>query len=272
MIHYTDSRGTPLKGALFYPANYDVTKKVPLIVYIYEVVSGDVHAYVNPSYDNNIGFNISNLTTNGYAVLLADIAHEKGNTGVSAADCVTAGVKKVIEMGVADLKKIGLFGHSFGGYETNFILTQTNLFSTAISGNGVSDVVAHYFNYNNDFGSIDSWRYENQQLRMGFPFFENKEAYYSNSPVLNADKVTAPLLTWTGKLDENIRPEQSEAFYAALRRLKKENVMLVYSSDGHVLFNPKNQKDLTLKVKDWFGHYLKDEPKKEWMKADFETN
>ncbi len=272
MIHYINSKGTPLKGALFYPANYDVTKKVPLIVYIYEVVSGDMHEYVNPSYDNNIGFNISNFTTNGYAVLLADIAHEKGNTGFSAADCVTAGVKKVIEMGVADVKKIGLFGHSFGGYETNFILTQTNLFSTAISGNGVSDVVAHYFNYNNDFGSIDSWRYENQQLRMGFPFFDNKEAYYSNSPLLNADKVTAPLLTWTGKLDENIRPEQSEAFYAALRRLKKENVMLVYSSDGHVLFNPKNQKDLTLKVKDWLGHYLKDEPKKEWMKADFETN
>ena len=70
---------------------------------------------------------------------------------VSAADCVTAGATKVIQMGVADEKRIGLFGHSFGGYETNFILTQTNLFSTAISGNGVSDVVAHYFNYNNDF-------------------------------------------------------------------------------------------------------------------------
>lgn len=272
MIYYTDSKGTPLKGALFYPANYDVTKKVPLVVYIYEVVSGDVHKYVNPSYNNIIGFNISNLTTNGYAVLLADIAYEKGNTGFSAADCVIAGATKVVQMGVADVQKIGLFGHSFGGYETNFIITQTDLFATAISGNGISDVVAHYFNYNNDWGSIDSWRYENQQWRMGLPFFDTKEAYYSNSPLLNADKITAPLLMWTGKLDQNIRPEQSEAFYAALRRLKKENVMLVYSNDGHVLFNPKNQKDLTLKVKDWFGHYLKDEPKKEWLKADFETN
>ena len=272
MIHYADSKGTPLNGALYYPANYDGTKKVPLVVYIYEVVSSDVHKHVNPSYDNIIGFNISNLTTNGYAVLLADIAYEKGNTGVSAADCVTAGATKVIQMGVADEKRIGLFGHSFGGYETNFILTQTDLFATAISGNGISDVVTHYFNYNNDWGSIDSWRYENQQWRMGFPFFDNKEAYYSNSPIQNADKITTPLLTWTGKLDQNIRPEQSEAFYAAFRRLKKENVMLVYSSDGHVLFNPNNQKDLTLKVKDWFGHYLKDEPKKEWMKADFVTN
>lgn len=107
---------------------------------------------------------------------------------------------------------------------------------------------------------------------MGFPFFENKEAYFRNSPLLNADKITTPLLIWSGKLDQNIRPEQGEAFYAALRRLKKENVMLVYSSDGHVLFNPKNQEDLTLKVQQWFGHYLKEEPKKEWMKADFETN
>jgi dipeptidyl aminopeptidase/acylaminoacyl peptidase len=270
MIHYTDSKGTLLNGALFYPANYDATKKIPLIVYIYEIVSTDLHKYVNPSHHNMLGFNISNLTTSGYAVLLADIAYEKGNTGISAADCVTAAATKVVQMGIADVQKIGLFGHSFGGYETNFILTQTKLFATAISGNGISDIVAHYFSYNNDFGSIDSWRYENQQFRMGVPFFDNKEAYYRNSPLLNADKIATPLLIWSGKLDKNVRPEQGEALYAALRRLKKENVMVVYPNDAHILFNSKNQEDLTLKVEEWFGHYLKDAPKKEWMKSDYE--
>ncbi|MBG6062903.1 dipeptidyl aminopeptidase/acylaminoacyl peptidase [Flavobacterium sp. CG_9.1] len=272
MIHYTDSKGTPLNGALFYPANYDATKKVPLIVYIYEIVSRDVHKYVNPTNQNMLGFNITNLTASGYAVLLADIAYEKGNTGISATECVTGAANKVIQMGVADAYKIGLFGHSFGGYETNFIITQTDLFATAISGAGVSDIVGNYFNYNNDWGAIDSFRYENQQFRMGVPFFENKEAYYRNSPLQNAKKITAPLLTWSAKLDENVEPEQGELFYAALRRLKKEHVMLVYPYDGHVLFNHKNQEDLTLKVEDWFGHYLKDAPKKKWMKADFETN
>ncbi len=272
MIHYTNSKGTRLNGALFYPANYDGTKNVPLIVYIYEIVSTGVHEYVNPSNDNTIGFNISNLTTNGYAVLLADIAYEKGNTGFSAADCVIAAAKKVVAMGVADVQRIGLLGHSFGGYETNFILTQTDLFAAAVSGNGISDVVAHYFNYNADWGSFDSWRYENQQFRMGCAFYDTKEAYYRNSPLLHADKITTPLLTWIGKLDNNIRPQQTEALYAAMRRLNKVNIMLEYPGDAHSLFNKKNQEDLTMRVEEWFGYFLKEEPKKEWMKADFEAN
>lgn len=272
MIHYTDSMGTLLNGALFYPANYDVTKKVPLIVYIYEIVSRDVHKYVNPTNHNMLGFNITNLTARGYAVLLADIAYKKGNTGISATDCVIAAATKVVQMGVADVLKIGLFGHSFGGYETNFIITQTDILATAISGASVSDIVGHYFSYNNDSGSIDIWRYENQQFRLGIPFFDHKEIYYRNSPLLNADKINTPLLTWTAKLDKNVRPEQSETFYIALRRLKKEHIMLVYPNDAHVLFNLKNQRDLTLKVEDWFGYYLKNEPKKEWMKADYEIN
>ncbi|TDE29295.1 S9 family peptidase [Flavobacterium ranwuense] len=272
MIHYKDSKGNPLNGALFYPANYDATKKYPMIVYIYEIVSRDVNQYVNPSIHNTLGFNITNMTANGYAVLLADIALEKGNPGLSAVDCVTSAVNKIIDMGITDARKIGLMGHSFGAYETNFIITQTNMFAVAISGSGVSDTMQHYFTINTDYNTIDGWRYENQQYRMGYSFFENQEGYYRNSPLLNASKINTPLLTWAGKLDKNVQPRQAETFYAALRRLKKESVMLVYPNDGHILFNPKNQEDLTLKVQDWFGYYLKGEPKAKWMKADNETN
>jgi dipeptidyl aminopeptidase/acylaminoacyl peptidase len=270
MIHYKDSEGNPLNGALFYPANYDASKKYPMIVYIYEIVSRDVHQYVNPTIHNTLGFNITNLTTNGYAVLLADIAFEKGNPGLSALDCVTSAANKVIDMGIADKGKIGLMGHSFGAYETNFIITQTNMFATAISGSGVSDTLQHYFTINTDYNTIDGWRYENQQYRMGYSFFENQEAYYLNSPLLNASKMNTPLLTWAGKLDENVQPRQAETFYAALRRLKKDHVMLVYDNDGHIFNNPKNQEDLTRKVQDWFAYYLKGMPKADWMKTDVE--
>ncbi|MDO8316113.1 MAG: prolyl oligopeptidase family serine peptidase, partial [Flavobacterium sp.] len=196
MIHYTDSKGRILNGALFYPAGYDSTKRYPMVVYIYEIVSRDVNSYVNPTQYNTLGFNITNLTSNGYAVLLPDIAFEKGNTGFSAVDCVTKAATKVIAMGIADAGRIGLMGHSFGAYETNFIITQTSMFATAISGNGVSDTMGHYFTINTDYNTMDGWRYENQQYRMGFSFFENREAYYRNSPLVNARSITTPLLTW----------------------------------------------------------------------------
>lgn len=270
MINYTDSKDTLLKGVLYYPAPYDANEKYPMIVFIYETLSKYSNDYVNPTLHNGIGFNIPNLTSDGYAVLMPDIAFEKGNSAVSAADCVTAAVKKVIEMGVADPKRIGLTGQSFGGYEVNFIITQTDMFAAAVSGAAVSDNVHQYFTINTIYNTIDGWRYENQQYRMGFPFFENKEAYYRNSPLLNADKINTPLLTWAGKADQNVQPLQAETFYAALRRLRKEHVMLVYDNEGHIFDDPKNQQNLTEKINDWFGHYLKGEPKADWIKADTE--
>lgn len=270
MIHYKSSKGDALNGALFYPVGYDATRRYPMVVYIYEIVSRDVTTYVNPSLHNIMGFNITNFTSKGYAVLLADITFDKGNTGFSALDCVTAAVDKVVAMSVADAKKIGLIGHSFGGYETNFILTQTDLFAAAVSGSGVADTVGHYFTYNTEQHSIDSWRYENQQYRMGFSFFDNKEAYFNNSPLLHADKITTPLLTWVGAKDKNVQPRQSELLYSALRRLDKDHTMLVYQNEGHILNNAKNQIDLTYRLQEWFDYYLMKTDKPNWMKADFE--
>ena len=97
-----------------------------------------------------------------------------------------------------------------------------------------------------------------------------KKPITDNSPLLNASKINTPLLTWAGKDDGNVQPRQAETFYAALRRLKKEHVMLVYDNDGHIFHNPKNQEDLLRKMNDWFGHYLKGEPKKGWMTAKIE--
>lgn len=270
MIHYADNKGRPLNGALFYPAGYDSSERYPLVVYIYETVSRDVNNYVNPTLYNSMGFNITNLTTAGYAVLLADIAFEKGNTGFSATDCVTQAALKVIQMGVADAGRIGLIGHSFGGYETNFIITQTDLFATAISGAGISDMIGSYFSISQDYNAMENWRYENQQFRIGVPFFDDREAYYRNSPLSNAGSITVPLLTWTGKQDGNVPSGQTAAFYAALRRLQKEHVMLVYPNGVHTLKNPKDQEDLTHKMQEWLECYLKGKAKAEWMKGDWE--
>lgn len=264
MIHY-NKNAQSLNAALFYPAGYVSGKSYPMIVYIYSIVSDAKNVYINPSMQSPIGFNISNFTSKGYFVLLPDISYEIGNTGISAADCVTAAVDKVMTMGLVDSKKIGLIGHSFGGYEVNFTITQTNMFAAAVSGSAVSDNISHYFTINTNSNVGESWRYENQQYRMGKSFYEDKESYYRNSPILHADNIKTPILTWVGGLDENVQPTQGKEFFLALRRLGKKNVMIVYPDDGHILSKRENQEDLTRKIEDWFGYYLKNESHKPWM-------
>jgi dipeptidyl aminopeptidase/acylaminoacyl peptidase len=265
VIDYHDSKGNLLKGALFYPHHYDVNNKYPMIVYIYETLSDNVHKYVNPSLLNPHGFNISNLLAKGYMVLLPDITYEKGNTGKSALDCVSSAVRTVVKDESVDPKRIGLQGHSFGGFETNFIITQTNLFAAAVSGAAVSDVISGYLSIRPNAEEIDIWRYENFIYRMGGSLYEHTENYIANSPVLHAATITTPILLFAGRKDDNVKHEQSIEFYIALRRLQKQAIMLLYPSEGHVLVDPANCTDLTNRVEAWFDYYLKDEKSADWI-------
>ena len=265
IIHY-NANNRNLKGALFYPSNYSSTIKYPMIVHIYEsTVSRDIHKYVNPSEHNTIGFNISNLTAKGYFVLLADIGYGTSEPGKSATQSVTAAVQKVVDKDLVDRSKIGLVGHSFGGYETNIIITQSNIFSAAVSGSSISDIISCYFSYGLNTGTIDAWRYENQQYRIGKSFYDDPEVYYRNSPILHATNITTPLLTWAGYEDDNVRSQQSTIFYAALRRLQKKHIMLVYPEEGHILLKQENQTDLTKRIEDWFDHFLKRNTISSWI-------
>lgn len=261
LLYYNDSKGQKLKAALFYPADYDPTKKYPMVVHIYDRMSTNLHHYINPNFLNPEGFNVTNYTLNGYFVLLPDIIYQMGNPGSSAVDCVTAGVKTVVEKGLADKHKIGLYGHSFGGYETNFIISQTNIFAAAVSGAGISDIISMYFNISkNAIFQTDMWRFENQQFRIGKSLYDDKEAYVSNSPIMHAENVKTPLLLWAGKNDRIIPWNQSISYYLALRKLGVTTEMLVYPDEDHSLENPENQKDLSRRMMAWFDHLLKGDP------------
>lgn len=189
----------------------------------------------------------------------------KGDTGVSALDCVVAATNKVIEMNIVQKNKIGLLGHSFGGYETNFIVTQTNIFSAAVSGAGVSDLTSWYLSLGWNTGKPDMWRLESQQWRMGKSFYDDQESYYRNSPIIHATKIQTPLLLWAGKLDLQVDWHQTMEFYLALRRLEKKNIMLLYPNEQHVLFNAENQIDLTNRIEQWFDYHLKDNKTFSWI-------
>lgn len=261
LIYYSNTKGQKLKAALFYPANYDPTKKYPMVVHIYDVMSDELHQYVNPSFLNREGFNVTNYTLNGYFILMPDIIYQMGSPGSSSVDCITTGVNAVIGKGMVDKDKIGLYGHSFGGYETNFIISQTNIFAAGVSGAGVSDIISYYFNISrNGYFQSDMWRFENQQFRIGKTLYEDKEAYIRNSPIMHAENVNTPLLLWTGKNDRIVPWNQSITYYLALRKLEVQTQMLVYPNEDHSLENPRNQKDLSKRMMQWFDYLLKGDP------------
>lgn len=270
LIQFENRNKEELKAALYYPANYDAAKKYPMIVYIYDIVSRDVNTYVNPTLQNPYGFNIANLTSNGYFVLLPDIRYEKGKTGFSAVDCVESAVRAALSAADIDAGAIGLLGHSFGGFETNYIVSHSNMFSAAVSGSAVSDVVSAYLTVHTDAKTADLWRYEKQQYRLGSTLYDSTEVYLKNSPVLAAAGINTPLLLFAGKADTNVRHEQSIEMYLALRRLGKQTILLLYPDEGHILFRPESQADLTLRIEAWFDYFLKKDRSHAWIKNGVE--
>lgn len=114
--------------------------------------------------------------------------------------------------------------------------------------------------------------YEDTQSRMGKPLWEDKEGYLRNSPLLNADRITTPLLIYHCDEDEAVAYEQGRALYLAMRRLQRPAWLLNYKGDGHFLFNPAAQLDWTIRMQQFFDYYLKDAPMPRWMKEGINVN
>lgn len=261
--------GKQLSGILYFPAEYQNGIKYPMVVHLYERQFQYLNNYEPPTTYSGDGFSITNFTTKGYFVFLPDMVFEIGNIGQSATDCVLAAVDAVIAKGFVDPNKIGLIGHSFGGYETDLIITKTDRFAAAVSGAAWTNLISGYLYVGTSFSRPDFYRTEYDQLRIGKSLFEDMESYLKNSPVLLAEKVNTPLLGWTGEQDRHIHYLQSMEFYMALRRLNKPHTLLVYPEEGHSLGKRKNQNDLTLRIEQWFGYYLKNDKPQNWMTSDF---
>ncbi|UPQ78309.1 prolyl oligopeptidase family serine peptidase [Flavobacterium azooxidireducens] len=264
-IEYVNSKNQKLKGFLYFPVDYKAEQKYPMIVHIYEKQSYKMHNYIVPETYSSEGFNVIDFSVAGYFVFFPDITYEIGNLGHSAVDCTLAGTKAVIDMGIVDEKKIGLIGHSFGGYETDFIITQTDVFATAVAGAAATDMRSFYLTLNWQTGKPDMWRFENQQWRMGKSYFEDKIGYEKNSPLNHIENIKTPLLSWAGNQDKQVDWRQSIEFYLAMRRLNKKHILLLYDGESHSITNDKNQKDLSVRIKQWFNHFLKDDQTQDWI-------
>jgi len=263
LIDYQNDWGEDLQGALFYPADYEPGKQYPMIVYIYEIRSPSVHQYVVPS--SRSAYNTTVWTSQGYFVLQPDIVYRDRDPGRSAVAAIVPAVNKVLETGMVDAKKVGLTGHSWGGYQTAFVVTQTDIFAAAVAGAPLTDLVSMYLSVYWNSGSTDARIFEISQGRMEVPFWEDMDAYVANSPVFHVEQLHTPLLVAQGTEDGAVDFNQGVEYYNAARRAAKDFVFLVYEGENHGNAKKPNQIDYHNRIMDWFNHYLKGDPAPEWI-------
>lgn len=264
LVDYTDERGHKLQATLALPADYEPGKKYPMIIYFYEKMSQRHHQYSMPTYDDRP--HMSTYASNGYLVLMPDIIYDEGKPGSSALDDVTSAAKEVIKLGYADPERIGLQGHSWGGYESSFIVTQTDMFAAVVTGAPLTNLISMYNVAYKRTGNLNGPILEWSQGRMGVSPWDNMELYRSQSPIHHAEKITTPFLILHGTDDGAVDWLQGLEFYTSARRLGKEVILLSYPGEPHHLRKEENQKDFQIRMKQYFDHHLKGTEAPLWMK------
>jgi dipeptidyl aminopeptidase/acylaminoacyl peptidase len=263
LINYVSAKGDKLQGALYLPANYEPGKKYPMIVTIYEKRSQGKNSFVSPT--DTRAPDPTLYTNRGYVVFDPDIVYKINDPGMSAVWCVVPAVKAAIATGIVDPKRVGLWGHSWGGYQTAFLVTQTDIFSAAIAGAPLTNMVSMYASVYWNSGGSDAAIFESSQGRFKGNFIDNYDAYIRNSPVFHADKVRTPLMILQNDKDGAVDFNQGVTYFNTLRQLGKEVVFLEYVGENHGLAKPANQRDYAVRMGEFFDHYLKGVPAPDWL-------
>ena len=263
LIEFKSEKGQRLQGVLRYPAGYERGKKYPMVVYVYEKRSDSLHQYSAPS--EREYYNVSTFTTAGYFLFEPDIVFRPREPGLSVVECVRPAVAAVAQMGVIDPKRVGMIGHSWGGFDTAFMATHTDVFAAAVAGAPITDLVSNYGSHHFSSGIAETDHIETGQQRMQVPVWEDVAAYTRNSAVFGVSTMTTPLLIEVGDADGTVFWHQGVELYNAARRAKKDVVLLVYGGEDHSLRQKANQVDYHHRILDWFGHYLKGDPAPAWI-------
>ncbi|MEP1307740.1 MAG: prolyl oligopeptidase family serine peptidase [Balneola sp.] len=265
LITFENGKGQKVQGTLTLPANYEKGQKYPMIIYFYEKMSDRHHQYSMPTYDDRP--HMSTYASNGYAVFMPDILFEEGRPGTSSLDGITAAANAVIDEGVADPENIGLQGHSWAGYQTSFILTQTNMFKTIVTGAPPTNLESFYNNIYGSSGTNHHGIMEIGQVRMGRGVtpWSAREVYQRENPMYHAPKIDTPFMILHGTEDGAVDWSQGLEFFNAARRLGKEVIFLSYPGEGHHLGVEANQVDFQIRMKQYFDHHLKGAEAPDWM-------
>jgi dipeptidyl aminopeptidase/acylaminoacyl peptidase len=256
LIEWHGLDGDSLRGALIYPAGYRPNTRYPMIVKVYggTDVSDDLHRF---GFGSAAVENLQVFASRGYALLLADSKAGVGTPMVDLLKSVMPGIDRAIELGVADPARIGIMGHSYGGYSVLALIVQSRRFKAAVVRAGIGDLISAYGQLSPDGTNyLLPWA-ERGQGRMGGTPWEVRERYIENSPVFYLDRVETPVLIVQGETDA--APFLADQVFSALRRLRKRVEYARYAGEGHseALWKRPNQIDYLRRVVQWFDRYLK---------------
>lgn len=263
LVDYENEWGRRLQGVLTYPAGYDPSESYPMIVYHYELLSAGMHQFQVP--DPTQYYNQQIWSQNGYFVFRPDIVYRDRRPGQSNVETLRPAVAEAVTRANIDEEKIGLIGHSWGGYQTTFFVTQDDMFASAVAGAPLTNLMSMYLSFYWNSGGTDARIFEISQGRMQVPWWDDWDSYEANSPIHHIQNMETPLLMMFGTNDGAVEYNQGVEFYNAARRLGKQMVLLSYDGENHGLAREPNQLDYQNRIMQWFGHYLKGEPAPDWI-------
>ncbi len=263
LVSFKSADGVPLDGIVIKPGDYDPSKRYPVFVYYYEQFSQRLHDFNQTVINHRPSFGY--YASNGYVIFLPDIHFKIGRPGMSAVNALVPGVQKLVEMGIADPGAIGLHGHSWSGYMTAYVVTQTDIFRAAIAGAPVSNMTSAYGGIRWGSGLARQFQYETGQSRLGSSIFDRRYLYIENSPLFYSHEINTPLLIMHGDVDEAVPWEQSIELYLAMRRAGKDIIFLQYRDEPHHPQKYPNKVDYTIRMKEYFDHHLRGYDPADWI-------
>lgn len=269
LIRWKSAIGQDLEGILYKPENFDPARKYPMLVYFYERNSHTLYTYRSPAPSRST-INIPFFVSNEYLVFVPDIIYREGHPGQSAMDCIVPGVEKLIEdHDWIDAENIGIQGQSWGGYQVAFMVTRPEVFKWKAAGAGapVANMTSAYGGIRWGSGMVRQFQYEDTQSRIGATLWDNLDLYIENSPLFFVHKVETPVLIMHNDKDDAVPWYQGIEYFTALRRLGKPSWLLQYNDEVHNLSKRTNAKDLSIRLEQFFNHYLKGAPMPVWMKS-----
>lgn len=265
LFKWTDFNGNECEGLLHFPEDYDPSHPYPTIVYFYETQTFLRYRYNTPAPSRSI-INPVYCTSNGYVVFIPDIKYRDGHPGKSCYDVVVSGTMALIDRGIADKDHIGLQGQSWGGYQTAYLVTQTDLYACSAPGAAVTNMFSAYGGIRYESGMSRASQYETGQSRIGATPWKRPDLYIENSSVFFADRVKTPQLLRHDDNDGAVPWTQSIEYYIALRRLGRPVWLLNYNGEPHNLASRAACMDWDKRMYQFFDHYLKGAPMPRWMK------
>lgn len=255
---FLSSRGDSIDGFYLLPPNFDKDKKYPMIVYYYGGCTP-----TNETLEKNYPFAV--WANQGYVVYVVEpsgaigygqeFASRHVNTwGTGSSDDILEGTRTFCSTHpYINKDRLACIGASYGGFMTEYILTKTNMFRTAIAHAGISDLTGYW--------GAGNWGYTYNEIAAAKSFpWNNRELYVDHSPLYNADKIVTPLLLIQGSVDNNVPNKQAWQLYTALKILNKPVEFVEVKGENHVIRDYLKQKEWQKTICAWFAKWLKDEP------------